>query len=290
MDPSDQQSTHLSEADLKDEVLIDLRGSDVTLISCDGARFQVHQNTLSLASPFFEGMFDLAKSSTPTVEIPMVETASVLETLIRFIYPISPRAEIVTIDQVKHTLEAAHKLELYSVEDEVRRHLHDMLASDTNPLRAWALAVILDEDVSRKSAMLRFLCLDNDQLSSVAAQALEELQSISAKDYTLLLKWRADTVNQAHAIIMPRSRNCPRHHDTHRLSDICESSANPFILLDHPKPLVNAWMQCATRTSKHVDCTPCAASFNDPESVTPLFSHLRSIIDHAKGQCNYHVS
>jgi len=114
--PASANPAHTSSTDdTKDRVLINLRGSDVTLISCDNARFRVHQSTLSVASPVFEGMFDLATSSTATVEVPMTESASVLETLIRFLYPISPRAELVTIDQARTALEAARKFELRSV-------------------------------------------------------------------------------------------------------------------------------------------------------------------------------
>jgi hypothetical protein len=298
MDPSDQQSTHLSEADLKDEVLIDLRGSDVTLISCEGAKFRVHQCILSLASPFFRGMFDLAKSSTPTVDIPMVETASVLETLIRFIYPTLPRAELVTIGQAKIVLEAAHKLELQCVEDDVRRHLCEMLSNEANPLRAWALAASLKEDTPRQSAMLRFLCVDDDQLPNMIDQALEELRNVSATDYAQLLKWRADTINEARAIRMTREERLCDHTDvqydanysrisTRPFTDICESGTNPFILWDHPSALVRAWMQSAIATSMRPKCSYCASLFNRPESVTHLFSQLRLVTNNAKGRAPF---
>lgn len=259
--------------------LIDLPGSDVTLISCDGARFQIHQSTLSLASPFFESMFDLSKGSTPVVEMPIAESASVLETLIRFIYPISQRAELVTIDQLKPVLEGAHKLQLQSVENDVRHHLRGMLASNLNPLRTWALAVSLDEDASRQSAMLRFLCLDDNQLSSVTTQALEELKCVSAKDYALLLQWRADTVKQAREIAMPI---CATHNHTYPLSNICGDSTNPFILWDQPTALVRAWMECGESKFARAKCSLCKSSSTNPPSVAYLISQLLSMIDSAK--------
>jgi hypothetical protein len=183
--------------DTKDRVLIDLRGSDVTLISCDNARFRVHQSILSVASTVFEDMFDIATSSTATVDIPMAESASVLETLIRFLYPISPRAELVTIDQARPVLEAARKFELRSVQTDIRRYLRDVLAKDPNPLRAWALAISLEDETARQSAMLRLLCVDDDKLSALTGQALEELQFVTAKEHALLLRWRVTAVKEA---------------------------------------------------------------------------------------------
>jgi hypothetical protein len=293
-----QQYANLAKSNLEDTVLIDLRGSDVTLISCEGAKFRVHQCIISLASSIFERMFTLVKSSTPTVEIPMVESASVLETLISFIYPALPRAELVTIGQAKIVLEAAHKLELKCVENDVRQRLFDMLSNEANALRAWALAVDLKEDTPRQSAMLRFLCVGDDQLQNVIDQALEELRNVSATDYALLLKWRANAVNEARAIPMTKSgRICVTHAiagrgangltiSTRPLSDICGSSTNPFILWDHPSALVQAWMECATKNSKIADCKPCASLFDRPESVTLLFSELRLLMNRAKGERN----
>jgi len=280
-DPAFANTTHTSAADdTNDRVLIDLRGSDVTLISCDKAKFRVHQNILAVASPVFEGMFDLATSSTPTVEVPMVESASVLETLIRFLYPISPRAELVTIDQARPVLEAARKFELRSVQTDICRHLRDILAKESNPLRAWALAISFGDETARQSAMLRILCVNDDQLPTLVTQAVEDFRCVSARDYVLLLQWRMDAVKEAREIIMI----CGTHRwSTGALSDICGSSANPFILWDYPNEVVHVWLENVQAKAKFNWMCKCASPLNLPESVTYLFGGLRPVMNRAKG-------
>jgi len=278
-EPFFANTTHTSAADdTNDRALIDLRGSDVTLISCDKAKFRVHQNILAVASPVFEGMFDLATSSTPTVEVPMAESASVLETLIRFLYPISPKTELSTIDQVKPALEAARKFELRSVETDICRHLRDILAKDPNPLRAWALAISLEDEAARQSAMLRILCVNNDQLPALVTQAVEGFRCVSARDYVLLLQWRMDAVKEAREIIMI----CGVHHwHTAPLSDVCGSSTNPFILWDHANEVVHVWLESVQARAKF-GCK-CASPFILPQSATRLISELHLVMDRAKG-------
>ena len=73
-----------------------------------------------------------------------------------------------------------------------------MLANDSNPLRAWALATSFDEEAWRQSAMLRFLCVNDDKLPTLVAQAVEAFQYVSARDYVLLLQW-SETPSRKHA-------------------------------------------------------------------------------------------
>jgi len=285
------QCESVSKNGVEDRVVIDMPGFDVTLISCDNAKFRVHRSILSVASPFFEGMFDIATSSTPKVEITMAECASVLETLVRFIYPISPRSELVTINQVRPVLHAAEKLEMHSIEGDIRSRLRDMLANDSNPLRAWALATSFDEEASRQSAMLRFLCVDDDKLPTLVSQAIEAFQYVSAGDYVLLLRWRADAIKEARAIRMTKTgRVCGSHMSIYSssvgasvrpLSDICPKSTNPLFLWDQPDALVRTWLQGAAWG--YMKCG-CAALFSFPESVAHLLSELRLVMNKAKGQ------
>jgi len=286
MDPASAISEPASTDDTNDIVLIDLCASDVTLISCDNAKFRIHQRTLSIASPFFEGMFNLATSSAPTVEIPMAESASVLETLIRFLYPISPRAELITIDQARPVLQAAQKLELNSVESDIRRLIRDILAEDSNPLRAWALAISCDEETSRQSAMLQFLCVNDNQLPTLVAQAVEELQYVSGKNYVQLLQWRVDAIKEAREINMANAGTlCRQHPPMHNtpvrpLSDLCVGT-NPFALRDCPNTVLHAWLKLAA--GAFYSCACGSSLFNLSGSVDNLLTELRLVINRAKG-------
>jgi len=286
MDPASTINEPASTDDTNDIVLIDLCASDVTLISCDNAKFRIHQRTLSIASPFFEGMFNLATSSAPTVEIPMAESASVLETLIRFLYPVSPRAELITIDQARPVLQAAQKLELNSVESDIRRLMRDMLAEDSNPLRAWALAISCDEETSRQSAMLRFLCVNDDQLPTLVAQAVEELQYVSGKNYVQLLQWRVDAIKEAREINMANAGTLCRQHlpmnnpPARPLSDVCVG-INPFALRDCPNTVLHAWLKLAA--GAFYPCACGSSLFNLSGSVANLLTELHLVINRAKG-------
>lgn len=292
MDPASANPAHNGPAptDASDRILVNLRGSDVTLISCDNTKFRVHRNILSIASPFFEAM--LAAYSTPTVEIPMAESADVLETLIHFIYPLSPRPELVTISKSWPVLEAAQKLKLQSVENNLRLCLRDKWANEPNPLRAWALAVGFDDEISRLTAMLRFLRVEDDNMPTVVGQALEELRDVSAEEYALLLRWRVDAIEEARAIVTKSRCSCPfgRSEAEARarpLSDFCETSTNPFILWDCSNVLIHAWLKCAARTKFPRCSSSCMSLFDLPESATHLFNELLLVVDRAKGQCSY---
>ena len=82
--------------------------ADAILRTADGVDFHVHQVILSLASPFFKTMFTLTQPPRLTDtsasgiakrdSIPVTEDSVVLDSLLRFIYPVCdpchPRVDI----------------------------------------------------------------------------------------------------------------------------------------------------------------------------------------------------
>ena len=68
----------------------DAPDADVILRSSDGKDLRVHRLILSLASPVFQGMFNLPQSTelspeTPTIDVP--ESSDILQPFFRYLYP-----------------------------------------------------------------------------------------------------------------------------------------------------------------------------------------------------------
>ncbi|KAI1795109.1 hypothetical protein LXA43DRAFT_882521 [Ganoderma leucocontextum] len=140
------------------------RDSDLILRSCtrhgethdesETVDFNVHRAVLSAASPFFEAMLSLPQPSHDNDEttipvIPFTETASILEILLAYMYPV-PDPIIETIDELVPALEAARKFDLTVATDGLRRCLVDPVFLKSSPLRIYAIAsrFELDEEAS----------------------------------------------------------------------------------------------------------------------------------------------
>ncbi|KAI0352405.1 hypothetical protein OH77DRAFT_1428706 [Trametes cingulata] len=172
---------------------------DILFVSSDGVHFKLHKIILSLASEFFQDMFNLPQPSLesprasvddpalcpgpgsdglPTVHV--AESGAVLENLFRLCYPIAnPRFQ--TIKDVRPILEAALK---YQMSEAIELTTHKLLElADTAPVRVYAIACRLCmETIARAAARI---VLDK-QLQHTY---VEELDEISAVDYHHLLSY-----------------------------------------------------------------------------------------------------
>ncbi|KAL4247884.1 hypothetical protein ABKN59_007469 [Abortiporus biennis] len=106
--------------------------------------FRVHKLILSLSSPFFETMFTLPNTPQQTSVdrlpvIDMSESATVIDTLLRIIYPI-PDPPFSTLNA--DVFDAAHKFEMRAAFGCLRRYLTDPIFLEKEPLKAYAIAVI----------------------------------------------------------------------------------------------------------------------------------------------------
>jgi len=83
----------------------------------------------------------------------------------------------------------------------------------------------------------------------MVTQACEELQH--TKDYTLLLQWRLNTVEEARETHDLETKRLPHPLCSWfaPLSDICGTITNPFILWDRPNALVHASQLVVVRLS-----------------------------------------
>ncbi|KAI6001109.1 hypothetical protein F5J12DRAFT_251464 [Pisolithus orientalis] len=126
--------------------------ADVILRSSDDVDFRVFKLFLSLASPFFETLFDLPQPSdemSTDVEfkdglpvVPVSEDSKTLDPLLRFCYPCTLSEDPVLDDfrDVVNVLEAAKKYSLDGIERTVCKSLFNPKILETNPLRCFAIA------------------------------------------------------------------------------------------------------------------------------------------------------
>ncbi|KAG6332454.1 hypothetical protein ID866_6638 [Astraeus odoratus] len=126
--------------------------ADVILRSSDNVEFRVFRLFLSLASPFFETLFDLPQPSQETSDdleikdglpvIPMSEDSKTLDSLLRFCYPCTLAEDPILEDfrDVINVLEAAKKYGLDAIERTVCKALFTPKILEAEPLRCFAIA------------------------------------------------------------------------------------------------------------------------------------------------------
>lgn len=176
--------------------------ADVIFCSSDNVHFRLHKLILSLASGFFKDMFSLpqpllppsapAPSNSPRLGIaqtdeleglPLVhvtETSVVLESLFRLCYPIAD-PPLQTIEQVRPTLEAALKYQMYEAIYITTQGLLSLV--QTAPLRVFAIACRLSLHNIIGVAALAV------REQSLQDSYVEELEDISVDAYHQLLKF-----------------------------------------------------------------------------------------------------
>ncbi|KAI6112930.1 hypothetical protein F5141DRAFT_1202672 [Pisolithus sp. B1] len=126
--------------------------ADVILRSSDDVDFRVFKLFLSLASPFFETLFDLPQPSeemNTDVEIkdglpviPVSEDSKTLDPLLRFCYPctLSDDPALEDFREVVNVLEAAKKYSLDAIERTVCKSLFNPKILEANSMRCFAIA------------------------------------------------------------------------------------------------------------------------------------------------------
>ncbi|KAI6116749.1 hypothetical protein EDD16DRAFT_1896336 [Pisolithus croceorrhizus] len=126
--------------------------ADVILRSSDDVDFRVFKLFLSLASPFFETLFDLPQPSeemNTDVEIkdglpviPVSEDSKTLDPLLRFCYPctLSDDPALEDFRDVISVLEAAKKYSLDAIERTVCKSLFNPKILEANSMRCFAIA------------------------------------------------------------------------------------------------------------------------------------------------------
>jgi hypothetical protein len=139
----------------------DAPDTDTILRSSDGKEFRVHRLVLSLASPVFQGMFNLHQPNEPPSQIPtidLLESANILQPFIQYIYPQTPPK----ISDLP-TWEALYIIADKYIVEVVMKSLQDMLLHrflTMSPFRVYALASRWGLKVAAQTASARTLQFD----------------------------------------------------------------------------------------------------------------------------------
>ena len=116
--------------------------------SCANAKFQVHQNILSVASPRACSISRRARYwrwNSPWFKLKAQAFSNP-----SFLSYTPPLLEQLLISK-RPVSEAARKLELFSIEHDLRGHLRVLLANDSNLSRSWASAIRSEEENARQA-------------------------------------------------------------------------------------------------------------------------------------------
>jgi hypothetical protein len=125
--------------------------ADIILRSSDAVNFRVFKLFLSLASPFFETLFDIPQPVKENGDqeikdglavIPVTEDSKTLDALLRFCYPSTlvddPKIEM--LKDAMDVLEAARKYSLDAIEKKARQAIVNPKILEAEPLRCFAIA------------------------------------------------------------------------------------------------------------------------------------------------------
>ena len=125
--------------------------ADIILRSSDNVDFRIFRLFLSLASPFFETLFDIPQPAEPNgdqeikdglVVVPVTEGSKTLDALLRFCYPCTLVDDpiLTELEDVIDLLEAAKKYSFAVIENKISHALSNPKIFEAEPLRCFAIA------------------------------------------------------------------------------------------------------------------------------------------------------
>ena len=125
--------------------------ADIILRSSDNINFYVFKLFLSLASPFFETLFEIPQPAEANKDqefrnglavITVTEDSKTLDTLLRFCYPctLADDPNIEVLKDAMDVLEAARKYSLDVIEKKARQAISNPKILKAEPLRCFAIA------------------------------------------------------------------------------------------------------------------------------------------------------
>ncbi|KAI0355322.1 hypothetical protein OH77DRAFT_1403199 [Trametes cingulata] len=237
---------------------------DKLMCSSKSVDFRVHRCVLSAASPVFDGMFSLPQPATEgdTVIpiIPFPETSAVLETILRFIYPVAD-PDIGTLDDLTPVLEAARKYDFEAVVDALRKRLVASEFLEASPLRVYGIAtryeLYEEAEIASKATL---------NTSLAEQQPHEDLKHVTAYDYHRLIVLREQRAQAAIELLTPpldmkcmqcngrweKARDPPRWWADYRERAKEELRSRPTSAVIFTLPFL--------QRSAQTGCTGCAAS------------------------------
>jgi BTB/POZ domain len=182
----------------------DAPDADVILLSGEehnSTEFRVHRCILAAASPFFYDMFTLPQNQSQDDSklpiIPVSEHAGILDSLLRFIYPVQ-HPYIDTLDQLVPILTAAVKYDLMAALISLRALLVSPRFAQAEPTRVYAIASRFEFEEEAQIASKYTL-----SVNVLDAPLSDDLKFISAYAYHRLLDLHRRRVQAALQMLKP---------------------------------------------------------------------------------------
>ncbi|KAF9480170.1 hypothetical protein BDN70DRAFT_877915 [Pholiota conissans] len=163
----------------------DSADADVILLTTEAdcsTEFHVHKCILAAASSFFSDMFSLPQETAEELPIiPVTETSSRLDTILRCIYPV-PDPVVETLDELAGALGIAIKYDFTTALSALRKQLVSRKHLLKSPIRVYAIACHYELEEEAQTASRHTL-----NVNLLDAVPCKELKNISGYDYHRLL-------------------------------------------------------------------------------------------------------
>lgn len=233
------------------------RGGDGALQSSDGVEYRVWSDFLRHASPHFSTLV----SKDGSIHAVMQQDSKTLDTILRFIYPISPRPFISSIEHATHLLAAAQKLEVACAIEPICQALTLYLAAEPNALRAWAIAVRFGLQDARRDAARRFICSSSD----FSPEEVAEIDEVKTRVFVRLNATKRRAVEEAREMVENLEWYCSGCGHW----EVPMWKANYLERIAHLHPLskeVVSELMFEVAAAKS-DCAACYPDFSLPQAV-----------------------
>ncbi|KAF8555641.1 hypothetical protein OG21DRAFT_1476426 [Imleria badia] len=179
--------------------------ADIILRSSDNIDFRVFKLFLSLASPFFETLFEIPQPDDETVEqevkdglavIPVTEDSRTLDALLRFCYPctLADDPNIEVLKDAMDVMEAARKYSLDAIETKARKAIVNPKILQVEPLRCF---VIAHRGRLREEALL---AAKSTLTHPLIPSWFQEIEFLTATDFLSLLTYHKKCGDAVYAL------------------------------------------------------------------------------------------
>ncbi|KAF8891841.1 hypothetical protein BD779DRAFT_151993 [Infundibulicybe gibba] len=176
--------------------------ADVILLSSepDCREFRLHKCILATASPFFRDMFSLPQSPAEDSRLPVIsvsESGSILDPILRFLYPI-PNPDISSLDELVRLVDVAIKYEFEIVLSSLRRVLVSPPFVEEEPMKIFSIACRYEFENEAKIAS-RYTLRQN----VIEGPLTDDLKYISGYSYHRLLELHRTRARAAQKLLQP---------------------------------------------------------------------------------------
>ena len=217
--------------------------ADLILQTSDNVKFYVHKFILRKASPFFADMFSLPQADGVSSEeslpvVPIAETGSVLDSLLRICYPVND-GRMPSLIEARSVLEVASKYEIEKATTRMRLELQTYVSSKPHLVYAIACSFNLEHEAYLAAdALFAKIMQKYLNVKIIGLYVYEsDLRSASAGHFHRLLQYIQAKTTGAKRIKGKFCSPPPRHPATAEDGPLSlDTLKNQYTFLQFPKP------------------------------------------------------